>query len=226
MPYAVKEIFYTLQGEGANTGRPAVFCRFAGCNLWTGREADRAEAVCRFCDTDFVGTDGPGGGKFPDARALARAVAAAWPGAGAATEALGDDTRGREADARRFVVCTGGEPLLQLDTALLRALHAEGFEVAVETNGTLEPPVGIDWLCVSPKAGAPLAVRAGDELKLVYPQAGAEPERFESLEFEHFFLQPMDGPEREENTAAALRYCLAHPRWRLSLQTHKLLGIP
>ncbi|HEX2218947.1 MAG TPA: 7-carboxy-7-deazaguanine synthase [Gemmatimonadales bacterium] len=223
MPYAVKEIFYTLQGEGANTGRPAVFCRFAGCNLWTGREADRAEAVCRFCDTDFVGTDGPGGGKFPDARALARAIAAAWPVAGAADEALGGDTLG---PGRRFVVCTGGEPLLQLDTALLRALHAEGFEVAVETNGTLEPPAGVDWLCVSPKAGAPLAVRGGDELKLVYPQVGAEPERFEALEFEHFFLQPMDGPEREENTAAALRYCLANPRWRLSLQTHKLLGIP
>jgi 7-carboxy-7-deazaguanine synthase len=212
MSYAVKEIFYTLQGEGANTGRPAVFCRFAGCNLWTGREADRAEAVCRFCDTDFVGTDGPGGGRFPDARSLARAVAAAWPG-----DVL---------EGRRFVVCTGGEPLLQLDAELIDALHAEGFEVAVESNGTLEPPPGIDWLCVSPKAGAPLVVRRGDELKLVYPQEGGEPERFEALDFEHFFLQPMDGPAREENTAAALRYCLAHPRWRLSLQTHKLLGIP
>jgi 7-carboxy-7-deazaguanine synthase (Cx14CxxC type) len=210
MPYAVHEIFYTLQGEGANTGRPAVFCRFAGCNLWSGRETDRAQAVCRFCDTDFVGTDGPGGGKFPDAASLARAVAAAWP-AGA---------------SRRFVVCTGGEPLLQLDTTLVDAFHAEGFEVAVETNGTLEPPPGIDWLCVSPKAEAQLLVRRGDELKLVYPQAGAEPARFEALEFGQFFLQPMDGAAREANTAAALRYCLDHPRWRLSLQTHKLLGIP
>jgi 7-carboxy-7-deazaguanine synthase (Cx14CxxC type) len=211
MVYAVKEIFYTLQGEGANTGRPAVFCRFAGCNLWSGREADRASAVCRFCDTDFVGTDGPAGGKFPDAASLARAVATAWPsGAG----------------GRRFVVCTGGEPLLQLGTDLLDAFHAEGFEVAVETNGTVEPPPGIDWLCVSPKAEAPLVVRGGDELKLVYPQAGAEPSRFEGLDFGQFFLQPMDGPAREANTAAALRYCLEHPRWRLSLQTHKLLGIP
>jgi 7-carboxy-7-deazaguanine synthase len=211
MSYAVKEIFYTLQGEGANTGRPAVFCRFAGCNLWTGREADRADAVCRFCDTDFVGTDGPGGGKFVDAASLAQAVASAWPA----------DTRGP-----RFVVCTGGEPLLQLDAVLLDALHAEGFEVAVESNGTVEPPPGIDWLCVSPKAGAQLVVRGGDELKLVYPQAGAEPSRFETLDFGQFFLQPMDGPAREANTAAALRYCLDHPRWRLSLQTHKLLGIP
>jgi len=211
MSYTVKEIFYTLQGEGANTGRPAVFCRFAGCNLWTGREADREAAVCRFCDTDFVGTDGPGGGKFPDADSLARAVATAWPPGGA---------------GRRFVVCTGGEPLLQLDRALLDALHAADFEVAVETNGTVEPPPGIDWLCVSPKAEAPLVVRGGNELKLVYPQVGADPSRFEGLEFGQFFLQPMDGPAREANTAAALRYCLDHPRWRLSLQTHKLLGIP
>jgi len=211
MSYTVKEIFYTLQGEGANTGRPAVFCRFAGCNLWTGREADREVAVCRFCDTDFVGTDGPGGGKFPDADSLARAVAAAWPPEGA---------------GRRFVVCTGGEPLLQLDRALLDAFHAADFEVAVETNGTVEPPPGIDWLCVSPKAEAPLVVRGGDELKLVYPQVGADPSRFEGLEFGQFFLQPMDGPAREANTAAALRYCLDHPRWRLSLQAHKLLGIP
>ena len=211
MSYTVKEIFYTLQGEGANTGRPAVFCRFAGCNLWTGREADREAAVCRFCDTDFVGTDGPGGGKFPDADSLAGAVAAAWPPGGA---------------GRRFVVCTGGEPLLQLDRALLDAFHAADFEVAVETNGTVEPPPGIDWLCVSPKAEAPLVVRGGDELKLVYPQVGADPSRFEGLEFGQFFLQPMDGPAREANTAAALRYCLDHPRWRLSLQTHKLLGIP
>jgi 7-carboxy-7-deazaguanine synthase (Cx14CxxC type) len=211
MSYAVKEIFYTLQGEGANTGRPAVFCRFAGCNLWTGREADRAEAVCRFCDTDFVGTDGPGGGKFAGPSELARAVASAWPaGTG----------------GRRFVVCTGGEPLLQLDPSLLDALHDEGFEIAVESNGTVEPLPGIDWLCVSPKAGAPLVVRGGDELKLVFPQPGAEPWRFETLDFGHFFLQPMDGPAREANTAAALRYCLDHPRWRLSLQTHKLLGIP
>jgi 7-carboxy-7-deazaguanine synthase (Cx14CxxC type) len=212
MSYSVKEVFYTLQGEGANTGRPAVFCRFAGCNLWTGREADRPDATCQFCDTDFVGTDGPGGGKFPDPASLARAVATAWPA----------DAPG----GRRLVVCTGGEPLLQLDPPLLAALHAESFEVAVETNGTVRPPAGIDWLCVSPKAGAPLAVREGNELKLVYPQVGAEPERFEALDFDHFFLQPMDGPAREANTAAALGYCLAHPRWRLSLQTHKLLGIP
>ncbi|MBA3319240.1 MAG: 7-carboxy-7-deazaguanine synthase [Gemmatimonadales bacterium] len=212
MSYSVKEIFYTLQGEGANSGRAAVFCRFAGCNLWTGREADRADATCRFCDTDFVGTDGPGGGKFPDALSLARAVAASWA-AGAS-------------GGRRLVVCTGGEPLLQLDAPLLDALHAEGFEVAVETNGTVPPPRGLDWLCVSPKAEAPLVVTEGNELKLVYPQDGAEPERFEALGFDHFFLQPMDGPAREANTAAALRYCLAHPRWRLSLQTHKLLGIP
>jgi 7-carboxy-7-deazaguanine synthase len=211
MSYAVKEIFYTLQGEGANTGRPAVFCRFAGCNLWTGREADRETATCRFCDTDFVGTDGPGGGRFPAADQLAAAVEEAWP----CSEA-----------APRFVVCTGGEPLLQLDAPLLDALHARGFEIAVETNGTVVPPPGIDWLCVSPKAGAPLVVDRGDELKLVFPQDGAEPERFAALRFRHFFLQPMDGPLREANTAAAVRYCLSHPRWRLSLQTHKLLGIP
>ena len=212
MTYAVKEIFYTLQGEGANAGRPAVFCRFAGCNLWTGREEDRAEAVCRFCDTDFVGTDGPGGGKFSSPDSLAAAVADAWP--------AGDTA------ARPLVVCTGGEPLLQLDPPLIRELHAAGFEIAVETNGTLAPPEGIDWLCVSPKAGARLVVTAGDEIKLVFPQTGAEPDRFEGLEFRHFFLQPMDGPAREANTRAALRYCLTHPRWRLSLQTHKLLGIP
>jgi 7-carboxy-7-deazaguanine synthase len=212
MTYAVKEIFYTLQGEGANAGRPAVFCRFAGCNLWSGREADRAEAVCQFCDTDFVGTDGPGGGKFPTPEALASAVAAVWP--------PGDPL------ARPLVVCTGGEPLLQLDPPLIGALHTAGFAIAVETNGTVEPPAGIDWLCVSPKAGAPLVVEAGDELKLVYPQAGAEPERFAALGFRQFFLQPMDGPDREPNTRAALAYCLTHPRWRLSLQTHKLLGIP
>jgi 7-carboxy-7-deazaguanine synthase len=212
MTYTVKEVFYTLQGEGANAGRPAVFCRFAGCNLWSGREADRAEAICRFCDTEFVGTDGPGGGKFASAEAVAAAVAARWPPA--------------DPPGRRLVVCTGGEPLLQLDAPLVGALHDAGFEVAVETNGTIEPPPGIDWLCVSPKAGAPLVATSGDELKLIYPQEGAEPARYESLRFTHFFLQPMDGPAREENTQAALRFCLAHPRWRLSLQTHKLLGIP
>ncbi len=211
MAYAVKEIFYTLQGEGAQTGRTAVFCRFAGCNLWTGREKDRARAVCRFCDTDFVGTDGPGGGRFETAAELARAVAEKWPS---------------EARERRFVVCTGGEPLLSLDAAAIDALHAEGFEIAIETNGTIAPPDGIDWICVSPKAGAPLVLEAGDELKLVYPQEGAEPERFEGLAFRHFFLQPMDGPDRERNTRLAIERCLRDPRWRLSLQTHKLLGIP
>jgi len=212
MSYSVKEIYYTLQGEGANTGRPAVFLRFAGCNLWSGREADRETAVCGFCDTDFVGTDGPGGDRFETAAALSVAVRAAWPE--------------REAAERPFVVCTGGEPLLQLDRPLVDALHAAAFEVAIETNGTRPAPPGIDWICVSPKAGAPLVLRAGDELKLVVPQAGAEPERFEALEFRHFFLQPMDGPDRERNTALAIRYCLEHPRWHLSLQTHKLLGIP
>lgn len=210
MTYAVKEIFYTLQGEGAQAGRPAVFCRFAGCNLWTGREKDRERAICRFCDTDFVGTDGVGGGRFETAEALARAVAAAWPGG----------------PAHRFVVCTGGEPLLQLDRAVVDALHAEGFEIAIETNGTIAPPSGIDWICVSPKAGSALVVERGDELKLVYPQPGAEPERFEHLAFAHFFVQPMDGPDRTRNTALAVDHCLRHPRWRLSLQTHKLIGIP
>ena len=208
--YAVKEIFPTLQGEGFNTGRRAVFCRFAGCNLWSGREADRAAAACDFCDTDFNGTDGPGGGKFGDARALAAAIDAAWPAG----------------SGHKFVVFTGGEPLLQLDAALIEAVHARGFEVAVETNGTVSPPADIDWLCVSPKADQPLAVSRGDELKLVFPQAKAPPERFESLDFGHFFLQPMDGPRREANTREAIAYCLAHPRWRLSLQTHKVLGIP
>ncbi len=213
MPYAVKEIFYTLQGEGAQAGRPAVFCRFAGCNLWTGHERDRGQAVCQFCDTEFVGTDGPSGGKFADAASLARAVASHWP----ASASPG---------ARPYVVCTGGEPLLQLDAALVEALHRAGFEVAVETNGTQPAPDGLDWICVSPKAEAPLVLTRGDELKLVYPQALAPPERFSGLAFRHFFLQPMDGPEREANTARALAYCLAHPEWRLSLQTHKLLGIP
>jgi len=211
MTYSVKEMFYTLQGEGGQTGRPAVFCRFSGCNLWTGREADRATAVCRFCDTDFVGTDGQGGGKFAGADALADAIAARWPA---------DDTSGR-----RYVVCTGGEPLLQLDDALIDALHARGFEVAVETNGTQRAPAGLDWICVSPKAGAPLALTAGNELKLVFPQADAMPDRFETLAFDHFFLQPMDGPLRVENTRAAVEYCMRHPKWRLSLQTHKIIGI-
>ena len=211
MGYSVKEIFYTLQGEGANSGRPAVFLRFAGCNLWSGREADRADAVCRFCDTEFVGTDGAGGGKFESAHALAAAVDAAWP---------------HRDEARRFVVCTGGEPLLQLDSPLIAALRAHGFMVAVETNGTLAVPAGGLWLTVSPKAGAPLTLTRGDELKLVYPQAGAEPERYTQLEFAHFFLQPMDGPQRTHNTRLATAYCLAHPHWRLSLQTHKLIGIP
>lgn len=207
--YTVKEIFYTLQGEGANAGRPAVFCRFSGCNLWTGRESDRATAICDFCDTDFVGV-GPDGGKFATAQELASAVASRWP------------TTERE---RRLVVCTGGEPLLQLDAAAVDALHAEGFEVAVETNGTQPPAPGIDWICVSPKARAGLVLRRGNELKLVYPQPGLDPEQFESMDFEEFFLQPMDGPQLAANTHAALDYCLSHPRWRLSIQTHKLLGI-
>ena len=211
MTYSVKEIYYTLQGEGAQAGRAAVFCRFAGCNLWSGREADRAAAMCRFCDTDFVGTDGPGGGRFSSAEALAAAVRGRWPAG---------------AEAQPLVVCTGGEPLLQLDAALIAAFHERGFAVAIESNGTLAAPAGLDWICISPKAGAPLVQRSGDELKLVYPQAGAEPERYEMLDFRHFFLQPMDGPNLAANTAAAIRYCLAHPRWRLSLQTHKLVGLP
>lgn len=214
MTYAVKEIFYTLQGEGANAGRPAVFCRFAGCNLWSGREADRATAVCRFCDTDFVGIDGLGGGKFADADALADTVLSHWPAA---------HERGR------FVVCTGGEPALQLDGSLIAALHGRGFTIAIETNGTLPLPDGIDWVCVSPKSDAPLVVTGGQELKLVYPQQKAPPERFAELAFEHFLLQPMDGPgdlsARARHTGRAVEYCLAHPQWRLSMQTHKLLGI-
>lgn len=213
MTYSVKEIYRTLQGEGAQTGRAAVFLRFSGCNLWSGREQHRRSAVCRFCDTEFVGVDGPGGGKFGTARALARAVARAWR--------TGDE-------GRRYVVCTGGEPLLQLDCDAIEALHEEGFEVAVETNGTIAAPAGIDWLCVSPKANAPLVVTRGNELKLVFPQAEPEasPERFTELDFEHFFLQPCDDAERVENTRLATEYCLAHPRWRLSLQTHKLIGLP
>ena len=216
MAYTVKEIFYTLQGEGYHTGRPAVFCRFSGCNLWTGREGDRADAVCKFCDTDFVGV-GPDGGKFASAKELAARVAAAWP---AQSPVFGPQSR-------KYVVCTGGEPLLQLDEPLIDALHAEGFEIAIETNGTLEPPPGIDWVCVSPKAAAPLRVRQGDELKLVYPQGEpeAQPERFEALAFRHFSLQPMDGPDARRNTELAVEYCMRHPLWRLSLQTHKLLGL-
>ena len=216
MTYTIKEIFYTLQGEGANAGRPAVFCRFAGCNLWTGREQDRHRAVCTFCDTDFVGV-GPDGGRFADPDALADAVLARWP------VREGD----RAGGGRPLVVCTGGEPLLQLDEAAIAALHARGFEVAVETNGTQPAPAGIDHVCVSPKAGAPLRLTRGHELKLVYPQREpeAQPERFEALAFEQFFLQPLDGPDAAENTRRALEYCLAHPRWRLSIQTHKLLGI-
>jgi 7-carboxy-7-deazaguanine synthase len=212
MTYRVKEIFYTLQGEGTHVGRPAVFCRFTNCNLWTGREKDRARAICQFCDTDFVGTDGPGGGRFATPQDLALAVAATWHGQA-------------HARARPFVVCTGGEPLLQLDSAAVEALHATGFEVAVETNGTQEAPAGLDWICVSPKAGALLKLASGDELKLVYPQEGADPELFEGLDFPRLLLQPMDGPEREKNTRLAVEYCMTHPQWRLSLQTHKYLGI-
>jgi len=210
--YSVKEIFYTLQGEGAQSGRPAVFCRFTGCNLWSGREPDRASAICQFCDTDFADTNGPGGGKFPAPPALAAAVDQTWPSTSAST--------------KKFVVCTGGEPLLQLDAALIHALHARNFEIAAETNGTIAAPSNLDWVCVSPKAGSCLVQRSGDELKLVFPQSGIDPAAFQTLPFRHFFLQPMDGPSRDANTQAALRYCLDHPQWRLSLQTHKLLGIP
>jgi 7-carboxy-7-deazaguanine synthase (Cx14CxxC type) len=212
MSYAVKSIFYTLQGEGANVGRPAVFCRFAGCNLWSGREEDRATAVCRFCDTEFVGTDGPGGGRFRSAEALALAVSSRWPG---------PPSRGRP-----FIVCTGGEPLLQLDDDLVAAFKERGFEVAVETNGTVRPPRGLDWITVSPKAGSELLLRTGQELKLVFPQEGLPPESLEGLDFPHFFLQPMDGPDVAANTRLALGYCLENPRWRLSLQVHKILEIP
>jgi 7-carboxy-7-deazaguanine synthase (Cx14CxxC type) len=215
MAYSIKEIFYTLQGEGGNAGRPAVFCRFSGCNLWTGREQDRHTAICQFCDTDFVGTDGPGGGRFKTAEELARAIEAQWP------EHARDDAR-----IQKLVVCTGGEPLLQLDEEAITALHTLGFEIAVETNGTQQAPEGIDWICVSPKAEAEVVQTRGQELKLVFPQATAMPERFEDLDFQEFYLQPMDGPEVEENTRAALAYCLAHPQWRLSLQTHKILDIP
>jgi 7-carboxy-7-deazaguanine synthase len=212
MSYAVKEIYYTLQGEGANAGRPAVFLRFAGCNLWTGREEDRADAICQFCDTDFVGMDGPGGGRYETPADLARAVASHWP-------------EGASPDAARLVVCTGGEPLLQLDEPAIEAMHEARFEVAVETNGTLDRPDGLDWVCVSPKADTDLRIVSGDELKLVFPQADAMPDRFVDLAFTHRFLQPMDGPETEKNTALAIEYCMADPRWRLGIQTHKYLGI-
>jgi len=212
MTYAIKEIFYTLQGEGMQAGRPAVFCRFAGCNLWSGRESDRATATCKFCDTDFVGTDGTDGGKFADAAELADRIATLWPA-------------GTSPKAKRFVVCTGGEPLLQLDAPLIAALHRRGFEVAVETNGTVPPPEGIDWLCVSPKAGSKLAITKGNELKLVIPQAENKPEDFEKLDFEHFLVQPMDNENAKENLELAVEFCLRHPQWRLSLQTHKILGI-
>ena len=212
MSYAVKEIYYTLQGEGAQTGRAAVFCRFAGCNLWTGRERDRADAICQFCDTDFVGTNGLGGGRFDSAVDLATAVASHWPRPGSRFQAP-------------LVVCTGGEPLLQLDEPLVDALHAEGFEVAIETNGTLVSPRGVNWICVSPKAGAELVLRNGQELKLVFPQIGAEPLLYEDMGFDNFYLQPMDGPSIDRNTQLALHYCLEHPQWKLSLQNHKVLGI-
>jgi 7-carboxy-7-deazaguanine synthase len=211
MSYAVKEIFYTLQGEGVHTGRTAVFCRFVGCNLWSGHEKDRASAICRFCDTDFVGTDGPDGGKFDTEAALSERIEQTW--------------QSTSTSAKKFVVFTGGEPLLQLDRPLIDALHARGFEIAVETNGTVAAPSGLDWICVSPKAGTKLIQNTGDELKLVFPQTGAPPEEFQGLAFRNFFLQPMDGPHRKSNTDLALRYCLGHPVWRLSLQTHKFVGI-
>ena len=209
MSYSLKELFLTLQGEGANSGRAAVFCRFAGCNLWSGREADRATATCRFCDTDFVGTDGPGGGLFDTPEGLAIAARSLWP----------------DGAARPFIVCTGGEPLLQLDERLIAALKAQGFEVAIESNGTLRAPPGLDWICISPKQGAPLVQKSGDELKLVYPQEGLDPALFRDLDFRHFFLQPMDGPAIRENTRAAIAYCRQHPDWRLGLQSHKFIGI-
>lgn len=260
--YTVKEIYATLQGEGAQTGRAAVFLRFAGCNLWSGLEKDRATAICQFCDTDFVGYEGPGGGKFADAGSLAKAVVAVWQtrikspsplpslsggegvdrdslasvrseqreremergGSGSVPSPLGGERQGE--GGKPYVVCTGGEPLLQLDRALIDALHAKAFEIAIETNGTIAAPVGIDWICVSPKAGAPLVQTTGNELKLVFPQEEATPDRFEDLDFKHFFLQPMDGPAQKANILAAARYCLAHPKWRLSLQTHKFIGLP
>ena len=211
MTYSIKEIFYTLQGEGANSGTPAVFCRFSGCNLWTGREEDRASAVCKFCDTEFVGIDGPGGGKHKSPDSLSDAIVNTWP---------------KDVSGHRFVVLTGGEPALQIDGLLLDALHRRGFRIAIETNGTISLPAGIDWVCVSPKANTTVVVRKGNELKLVIPQENCLPETFETWEFAHFFLSPMDGPNRVENTKKAVDYCLAHPQWRLSMQTHKILGIP
>ncbi|QAU34604.1 7-carboxy-7-deazaguanine synthase [Janthinobacterium sp. 17J80-10] len=211
MTYSVKEIFYTLQGEGTHAGRPAVFCRFSGCNLWSGRESDRASAICKFCDTDFVGTDGERGGKFADAAALASLIDSLWPSTYAAS---------------KYAVFTGGEPLLQLDAALIEAMHAAGFEIAIETNGTLPVPAGVDWVCVSPKIGSDLVVRKGNELKVVIPQAGQSLQAYESLDFQHFYVQPMAGPQQEDNTRLAIDTCKRNPRWKLSLQTHKLLQIP
>ena len=230
MTYTIKEIFYTLQGEGAHAGRAAVFCRFSGCNLWSGREEDRSRAVCKFCDTDFVGT-GPDGGRFRTAEEVADAVDRCWKGGPAradfdeGADGQPDSVAGPAAPGRKYVVCTGGEPLLQLDEILITALHNRGFEVAVETNGTRPAPRSLDWICVSPKAGARLVQTSGNELKLVYPQEGAPPANFEKLQFDHFFLQPMDGPDTGRNTELAIDYCLRHPRWRLSIQTHKLVGI-
>lgn len=226
MSYTVKELVYTLQGEGAHAGRAAVFCRFAGCNLWSGNEADRPDATCRFCDTDFVGTGGPGGGKFETALDLAETISRTWGAAASDQKESAVRITGGSGGARPFVVFTGGEPALQLDAALIDAVHARGFEIAIETNGTLDLPTGIDWICVSPKAGTNLQVAVGDELKLIYPQPGAEPDRYVDLDFRHFFLQPMDGADRESNTRQTVAYCLANPRWRISLQTHKILGIP
>jgi 7-carboxy-7-deazaguanine synthase len=227
MTYTVKEIFYTLQGEGAQAGRAAVFCRFSGCNLWSGREEDRSRAVCKFCDTDFVGI-GPDGGRFKSAEELADAVDRCWGGGTAPADSgvgLGGDAGPHRNQFRKYVVCTGGEPLLQLDEKLIAALHERDFEVAVETNGTRPAPTSLDWICVSPKAGAPLVQTSGNELKLVFPQDDAPPGNFEDLDFEHFFLQPMDGPVIGSNTALAIEYCMRHPRWRLSIQTHKLVGV-
>jgi 7-carboxy-7-deazaguanine synthase len=227
MTYTVKEIFYTLQGEGAQTGRAAVFCRFSGCNLWSGREEDRSRAVCKFCDTDFVGT-GPDGGRFKSAAELADAVNRCWTGGGSdpdSNEGVGSRADSAQGTDRKYVVCTGGEPLLQVDEKLIAELHQRGFEVAVETNGTRPAPSSLDWICVSPKAGAPLVQTRGNELKLVYPQDNVPPEKFEQLDFRHFFLQPMDGADTAANTERAIEYCLRHPRWRLSIQTHKLVGL-
>ena len=227
MTYTVKEIFYTLQGEGAQTGRAAVFCRFSGCNLWSGREEDRSRAVCQFCDTDFVGT-GPDGGRFRSAAELADAVERCWTGGASrpdSNEGPGSRADSAQSGDRKYVVCTGGEPLLQVDEKLIAEMHQRGFEVAVETNGTRPAPKSLDWICVSPKAGAPLVQTTGNELKLVYPQDNAPPEKFEQLDFRHFFLQPMDGADTAANTERAIEYCLRHPRWRLSIQTHKLVGL-